>query len=271
MGGINFFKMSASGNDFILIDNRDGVVERQFQDVPEFVKKVCKRRLSVGADGVILVEKSEKVHFRWRFYNSDGSEAEMCGNGGRCVARFAYHLGIAPKKMSFETLSGVIKAEVEGRKVKVQLSEPHSLRLDYEIKLSDREIFVSSVNTGVPHVVLMYENIENAPVEDLGREIRFHSAFSPSGTNVNFVKVVKNNEIVVRTYERGVEGETYACGTGAVASAIVLKEKGLIDLPVKVLTRGGETLLVHIENGVFLEGDARFIYEGKLNPEALIY
>ncbi|MCX7856593.1 MAG: diaminopimelate epimerase [Deltaproteobacteria bacterium] len=267
---VKFFKMSASGNDFIIIDNRDGVIDKNFPDIQEFVKKICRRHLSVGADGVILVECSQITDFKWRFFNSDGSEAEMCGNGGRCVARFAYETGIAPKKMSFETLSGVIKAEVEGRRVKVQLTEPHSLKLDYEIKLNDREIFVSSVNTGVPHVVLLYENIDNAPVEELGREIRFHSAFSPSGTNVNFVKINKNDEIIVRTYERGVEGETYACGTGAVASVVVLKEKGLINTPTKIITKGGEILYVYIEDGVFLEGEVRFIFEGRLHREAVI-
>lgn len=267
---IKFFKMSASGNDFIVIDNRGGVVDEYFPDVKRFVKSVCRQHLSVGADGVILVEESKKTDFKWRFFNSDGSEAEMCGNGGRCVARFAYEMGIAPKSMSFETLSGVIRAEVEGMRVKVQLTEPHSLKLDYEIKLTDKEIFISSVNTGVPHVVVLYENIENAPVEELGREIRFHSAFSPSGTNVNFVKIDKSDQITVRTYERGVEGETYSCGTGAVACAVVLKEKGLIETPVKVMTKGGEILKVYIEDGVFLEGDVRFIFEGKLHREALM-
>ncbi|MCS7280144.1 MAG: diaminopimelate epimerase [Desulfobacterota bacterium] len=269
MKGLKFYKMTACGNDFIIIDNRESVIEKNFENVTEFVKNICRRNLSVGADGVILVEKSNVADFGWRFFNSDGSEAEMCGNGGRCVARFAYEMGIASNVMRFETKSGIIRAEVSGKRVKIELTEPHSLKLDYEISLNDREIFISSVNTGVPHVVLVYENIESAPVSELGREIRFHSAFSPGGTNVNFVKVLNSGEIMVRTYERGVEGETYACGTGAVASAVVLNKKDMVGDEVNVITRGGEILKVYLRDGVFLEGEVRFVFEGRLHQEAL--
>lgn len=270
MKGIDFVKMNASGNDFIIIDNRKGTLDERFPDLNNFVKKVCRRKFSVGADGLILVENSENAHFKWRFFNSDGSEAEMCGNGGRCVARYAYEKAIAPKKMTFETKAGIIKAEANGKRVKIQLGNPHSLKLDYEIKVGQKQIIINSVNTGVPHVVILFDNIKDAPVEELGKRIRFHDVFLPQGTNVNFVKILSKNEIAVRTYERGVEGETYACGTGAVASAFVLKEKGLVQTPLNVLTKGGETLKVYIEDGVFLEGDVHFVYEGRLHPEALI-
>lgn len=270
MSEVRFFKMTASGNDFIIIDNREKLIDRSFPDLSSFVRKLCRRNFSVGADGVILVERSDRAFFKWRFFNSDGSEAEMCGNGGRCVARFAYEMGIAPETMTFEIQTGIIRAEVKGMRVKIQLHDPHSLCLDKRIRIDDEEVIINSVNTGVPHVVMIYEKIEDAPVEELGRKIRFHSTFSPSGTNVNFVKILKDDEIMVRTYERGVEGETYACGTGVVASAVVLKEKGLVKTPVNALTKGGESLRVYIGGGVFLEGEVRFVFEGKLHPEAIL-
>jgi len=223
----------------------------------------------VGADGLILIEKSATVDFSWRFYNADGSEADMCGNGGRCAARFAFVKGIAGRKMAFETLAGVMKAEMLDEKVKLQLTTPRDLKLDYPVTLEHRELFVSSVNTGVPHVILLTDDIEHAPVEELGKVLRYHKEFSPHGTNVDFVTVVDRRNVKLRTYERGVEGETLACGTGAVAASVVLKAKGLTGENLNLLTRGGEMLRVTIGDEVYLEGDARIIYKGKLMPEAL--
>jgi diaminopimelate epimerase len=264
-----FYKMSASGNDFIVIDNRTRVVENSFSDIPDFVQRVCRRRHSVGADGLILIEPSDRHDFLWRFYNADGSEAEMCGNGGRCAARFAYLNGIAGSKMSFGTLAGTMKAEVDkDGKVKLQLTKPTDLKLDYPIKLDDKELFVSSVNTGVPHAILLTDHIDLAPVEDLGRPVRYHKAF-PKGTNVDFVEIVDRDNVKIRTYERGVEGETFACGTGAVATGVVLKEKKLTGDMVNIWTRGGEVLKVYVNENVYLEGSARVIYTGALCDEAL--
>jgi diaminopimelate epimerase len=269
MDSLSFFKMSASGNDFIVIDNRGGVVDAQFPDIKGFVQKVCRRRHSVGADGLILIERSASRDFMWRFYNADGSEAEMCGNGGRCAARFAFISGIAQENMSFDTLAGTMHAQVnENGVVKLQLTRPTELKLDYLISLGDKEIFVSSVNTGVPHAILLTDHVDRAPVEDLGRPIRYHKAF-PKGTNVDFVEIVDKENVKIRTYERGVEGETYACGTGAVAVGVVLKEKGLTGGMVNIWTRGGETLRVYVNEDVYLEGSARVIYEGALWKEAL--
>jgi len=270
MENMEFYKMSASGNDFILIDNRDRKADNAFESIQEFVVKVCRRCHSVGADGVILIEKSEKVDFSWRFFNADGTEAEMCGNGGRCAARYAYVKGITGSKMVFETIAGLIKARVEGQNVKLQLTTPQDLKLDYPIKLEDKEIFLSSVNTGVPHAVLLSDNVEHVPVLELGRIIRYHKTFGEKGTNVNFVEVIDRDHIKIRTYERGVEAETYACGTGAVATGVVLKEKGFINSPVNILTRGGETLRVYVNGEVYLEGSARIIYIGLLHKEALL-
>jgi diaminopimelate epimerase len=267
---LEFFKMSASGNDFMVIDNRDGRVDKAFPDGPGFVKKICRPHHSVGADGVILIENSKRNNFRWRFYNADGSEAEMCGNGGRCAARFAYINGITGEKMSFETMAGVIKAEVTGTRVKLQLTTPSDLKLDYPVGLEHKEIFLSSVNTGVPHAVLLVDDVDHMPVEELGRLVRYHKAFGKKGTNVDFVEVVDKENVKLRTYERGVEGETYACGTGAVAAGVILKEKSLVKSPVNIETKGGEILKVYLDGEVYLEGDTRLIYVGKLHDEALL-
>jgi len=270
MSEVEFLKMSASGNDFVLIDNRINKINDKYKDINEFISKVCRRRHSVGADGVILIEESKKAAFSWRFFNADGSEAEMCGNGGRCAARFAFIKKIAEKQMTFETIAGIIRAEVDGINVKLQLTTPFDIKLDYPIKLEENEIFLSSVNTGVPHAIISADNIDHVPVEELGRAIRYHKAFGENGTNVDFVKIINKKQILLRTYERGVEGETYACGTGAVAAGVILKEKGLIESPVDIGTKGGEILKVYIEDKVYLEGKARIIYAGILNDEALL-
>lgn len=262
--------MSASGNDFIVIDNRTGKVNEIFEDLGEFVKKISRVHHSVGADGVILIENSTEYDFRWRFFNADGSEAEMCGNGGRCAARFAYLNNIAKQKMAFETVAGIIKAEVHGTKVKLQLTKPVDLKLDYPVGLDDKELFVNSVNTGVPHAVLLVSDIDYVPVEELGRMIRYHKIFGENGTNVNFVEVLDKKNVKVRTYERGVEAETLACGTGAVASAVILNEKELVKSPVNIHTRGGEVLKIYLDSDVYLEGEAKTIYVGNLHEEALL-
>lgn len=272
MGPIDFFKMSGSGNDFIIIDNRNKVVDET--DLSDFVTKVCRRKLSVGADGFILIEETDAVDFRWQFFNSDGSRAEMCGNGARCAARFAYLNGIAGPSMSFETAAGIVSAQVSDGLVKVQMPDPAELRMDYTLELKDGLVLISSVNTGVPHVVIGVDEIDGVDVAKLGREIRFHPTFAPAGTNVNFVCPPTDGNIAIRTYERGVEDETLACGTGAIAAAIVTAEKTGMKSPIKVLTRGGEYLTIYFQdkdgiyNDVYLEGDARIIYKGRLWEDA---
>ncbi|MGB9807357.1 MAG: diaminopimelate epimerase [Thermosulfidibacteraceae bacterium] len=266
---ISFSKLQGSGNDFIIIDNREGKIE--VEEFKKVIPKITRRALSIGADGVIIIENCDEADFKWRFFNSDGSEAEMCGNGGRCAARFAYERNIAPRKMKFLTLAGIIEAEVIDRRVKIQLTEPKDLTLnDY---LEDLKIEYSYINTGVPHVVIFSEDIENVPVEELGRKIRFHKRFSPKGTNVNFVKKIGDKRLAIRTYERGVEGETFACGTGATASALIAIIKGIIKHnEVEVLTRSGEILKIYYTgNGkVFLEGETRWVYDGIMREEAYL-
>ncbi len=269
MKGIEFFKMHGSGNDFVLIDNRQGQISRQ--EAPDTAKVICRRKLGIGADGLILIEESSEADFRWGFYNADGSEAEMCGNGGRCAARFAFIKGIAPADMTFETLAGIISAQVKGSRVKLQLSTPHGLLTDRELELDSGPVTISFLNTGVPHAVVLVEDISEVPVVKAGRALRMHDFFAPDGTNVNFVSVVGDNRIAVRTYERGVEDETLACGTGSVASAIIASLKGLVKGPVEVVTSGGELLRVFhkIEDDgcitdVFLEGDTVLVYKGRV-------
>ena len=276
MNPIHFYKMSGCGNDFIIIDNRSPVIEEK--DLSAFIVGVCRRKMSVGADGIILIENSDTVDFKWRFYNSDGSLAEMCGNGARCVARFAYLNGITGPDMSFETLAGVVSASVsEMGMVKIKMTDPLSLKLDYPLHLRDGKFLISSVNTGVPHAVMVVDNIDETPVKERGKEIRFHPDFAPAGTNTNFVSVQPDNIVAVRTYERGVEDETLACGTGCVAGALITARKFGLASPVTLLTRSGGHLRIYFNphqntySDVYLEGDARLIYRAELCEEAWNY
>ncbi len=260
--------MSGSGNDFVIIDNREPKLDPETKR--DFVRKVCHPKSSVGADGVIFVENSETADYKWDFYNSDGSSAEMCGNGGRCVARYAYERGIAPQKHAFETVAGLIEAEVNGPVVKVKLTRPENLQNDLEIAFDGQQYQVDSLNTGVPHAIVFSKNVEAEDLQTIGKGIRYHSVFAPAGTNVDLVEKKDGNALKVRTYERGVEGETLACGTGVVASAIIAAHKFKIESPIQVETRGGEILKVHIEpsNGslpvVYLEGLTKIAFEGQL-------
>jgi len=281
---IHFFKMTGAGNDFIVIDNREKLVDADH--CRDLVRYACRHKLSVGADGVILIEDDREVDFKWRFFNADGSEAEMCGNGARCAARFASLKGIVREsRMAFRTLAGIIKAELQGDRVKVQMTSPHGLRLDLSVEAEGRTFRVDFVNTGVPHAVCFAadENeLESMDVQRYGRALRFHPLFKPAGTNVDFVHVRDVQHMVVRTYERGVEGETLACGTGCIASGLIAAARGRVVSPVDVITRGGEALKVYFEMSgvpgspagtqfeeVCLEGEARIAYEADLWTETL--
>jgi diaminopimelate epimerase len=270
---LNFYKMSGSGNDFILVDNRGGIVAEEQLD--QFIASICRRKLSVGADGVILIESTDRADFKWRFFNADGGEAEMCGNGGRCAARLAFLKGIAGPTLSFETKAGIIRAEVMGERVKLEMPQPTQPELDYAVEVDGKTVMVNSVTVGVPHVVIWVPDVETSPVFERGRAIRYHERYAPAGTNVNFVQQVDDGSFAIRTYERGVEDETLACGTGSVATALVAASRGITVSPTLLHTRGGETLRIHFEqakdgfHSVYLEGEARVIYEGKLWNEAV--
>lgn len=272
---IAFTKLSGAGNDFIVIDHRVPVIPEAEQ--PEFARGVCRRMFSVGADGLILIENTATADFRWRFYNADGSVAEMCGNGARCAARFAYLHKIAGSRMLFETLAGRIEAEIcADDTVRLRMTPPYDFRTALKVTLDGRERQIFFVNSGVPHAVLFIDDGIEIPVRKWGKELRFHALFQPAGTNVNFVQKMAGNTIKVRTYERGVEDETMACGTGAVASALFAAHNGIAVSPVEVITSGGERLTIHFDlltgpaaENVFLQGPARVIYDGQLTVEAL--
>lgn len=273
---IPFDKMNGTGNDFVIIDNRQLGIPAAEQ--PELARKICRRMFSVGADGLIFIENSTKADFRWSFYNSDGSTAEMCGNGSRCAARFAYRHRIAGKKLKFETLAGIIEAEIgeEEEIVRVRMPRPKDFRLDLSLLLGDEERQVAYVDTGVPHAVI-FVGEEDVPVTTWGRKVRYHELFAPRGTNANFVALLPDGRLKVRTYERGVEAETMACGTGVVASALIAAIQKGKESPVEVVTSGGGELTVlfdlfdgpMVEN-VYMQGPARLVCTGQITAEALL-
>nr|WP_216818652.1 diaminopimelate epimerase [Desulfurobacterium indicum] len=270
---ISFSKLEGTGNDFIIIDNRthfiNNFLAKKDLNIETFIQIICNRKKGIGADGLILIEKSSSVNFKWDFFNADGSRASMCGNGARCAARFAFEKKIAPKEMTFETGAGIIKATVNGKTVKVLMTKPYDINLKCKIKTDTRNIEGAFLNTGVPHFVAFVENIENVDVENLGRKIRFHEMFKPEGTNVNFAQF-KDGKLFVRTYERGVEGETLACGTGSVAAAIAFSRLFSKEPPITVITRSGEPLTIYFDNqlkDVFLEGNTSWICDGELWEE----
>ena len=271
---IPFFKMNGCGNDFILIDNRSVQVS---SDPAAFCRRVCRRKLSVGADGLILIASSDAFDFQWQFYNADGSRAEMCGNGARCAARFAYVLGIAGEEMVFLTDAGPIQARIRGDQVKIKMTPPSDCRTDVAIDLGVGRRTVSTINTGVPHVVLETDRLAETDIVPLGREIRRHAHFAPAGTNVNFVQSDDDDRrLQVRTYERGVEDETLACGTGCVAAALVTALRRGWSSPIPVVTRSKGILTIHFQkdgdrfHDVYLEGDARIVYTGEIQSDALL-
>jgi len=269
---IEFYKMSGSGNDFIIIDNLD--LSLNVGNLPAFVRRVCERKISVGADGLLLIEPSKTVNFKWQFFNSDGSVAEMCGNASRCVARYAYLKGIAPKKMSFETLAGVISAVVNDDVVKVKLTDPSPVQSIGKLIFDDSQFVLDSIDTGVPHAVTFVDNLDACTVLEWGRKIRRHECFQPKGTNANFATVIDRHKIRVRTYERGVEDETLACGTGDVASVLVAASRGLVDSPVDVIVQSGDIMRIYFTKKddffgeIYLEGKVKIVYQGLLFEEA---
>ncbi len=279
LAGIEIAKMTGTGNDFVLVDNRKAQVSPEL--MPLLAEAVCRRRRSVGADGLVLLEPSERVDpdlgpvdFKWHFFNADGSSAEMCGNAGRCAARFAFDHGLAGKAMVFDTIAGPIQAWLgDDGSVKLEMVKPFDAFTDLELEASGQKVGMHGINSGVPHAVLLWENLEAAPVKDMGREIRFHEHFAPAGTNVNFACEM-GGQLLVRTYERGVEDETLACGTGAVASALMLGPALGLTSPVTVKVASGEELRVYFEEQgdsfvkVFLEGAADYVFQGTLHQEA---
>src|SRR6266567_7874410 len=264
---LRFTKMNGAGNDFVMIDNRAGDVRLQ----PEQIVRICDRHRGVGADGILLLEKgSNGADFRMRYYNRDGGEAEMCGNGARCLARFAKKVAGAPERISFQTPAGLIGARLHGDLVTLNMSDPTDLRLNLRLQIDGEDGVVHYINSGVPHVVVPVARLDVVHVFTQGAAIRRHKKFSPQGANVNFIEKRGAQKILVRTYERGVEDETLACGTGVVASALIFAATEKVDGPISVIARGGDELRVGFKRAgdqftnVTLTGPAEFAFEGTI-------
>jgi diaminopimelate epimerase len=265
---LEFTKMNGAGNDFVLIDNREGKIRL----TREQIVRLCHRQRGIGADGLFLLVRSAsgRADWAWEFYNRDGSAADMCGNGARCFARFIQRQAGAKGQTTFETGAGIITATFQGERVTVNLTQPRDLKLSEKMSLSAGLLAVHSLNTGVPHAVIFVPDADQAMVQQLGAELRHHPRFAPQGTNVNFVQVLGPNWIRVRTFERGVEGETLACGTGVTASALVSSRVRGFTSPIKVQVQGGDQLEVSFQESaggfaeVKLSGPAEFSFEGRI-------
>jgi diaminopimelate epimerase len=272
---LHFFKMNGAGNDFIIVDNRDLSLTAALD--ADTIAALCDRHRGIGADGLLAVEPAKKgADFRFRYYNADGGEAEMCGNGARCFGRFTAHLGeIVLKKVTFETIAGTLAAEMVGEDVRIAMSDPRDLQLDTDAKVPGLNSNLHFLNTGVPHVVSFLDSpevLDEFDVYNFGAAIRNHAAFAPAGTNANFAAVLAPNHISIRTFERGVEDETLACGTGMVASALIHHLLTGAPSPIKVDVEGGDTLEIGFEktgdqsfNHVTLTGPADFVFEGEID------
>lgn len=236
-------------------------------------KKICDRKFGVGADGLIVLEKSKVTDVQMRIFNADGTEAEMCGNGARCVALYiSNQKPVTRNQIRIEAMAGIIESQVIADKVKIKLTKPKNIKLGIPIKVKNRLLKVNFINTGVPHAVIFVEGLEKIDVVDIGRQIRYHKQFGSSGTNVDFVEVLNDSSLRVRTYERGVEDETLACGTGVAASAIVYRLQSQVASQkekINVWTQGTETLKVYFKkdndriSDVWLEGKARIVCKGE--------
>jgi diaminopimelate epimerase len=264
---LRFTKMDGAGNDFILVDNRAGDIDLNRTEIA----RLCDRHRGIGADGVLFLEHpTDHADFRMRYFNADGGEAEMCGNGARCFARFANKVAGPRGKISFETPAGIIAAQLVGDLVTLQMTEPTDLRLSVPLPTGAGKKIVHFINSGVPHVVVPVTELNDVDVLREGSALRHHQMFSPKGANVNFIQKRGTDSIAIRTYERGVEGETLACGTGVVASAIIFAATENANGPINVSVRGGDKLRVGFEKidnqfrNVTLTGPADFVFEGTI-------
>ncbi len=273
MKRIEFTKMVASGNDFIVCSTQAkrkawcaSVRGWPVSRLKSLARNICDRKFGVGADGLLVLESSKGADIGMRIFNADGSEAQMCGNGARCVA-----LHVNRPVLKIQTDSGVIQAQVSGDSVRVRLTEPRGIKLDMPVRLNQRVLRANFINTGVPHAVIFVEGLDKMDVARLGRPIRFHKAFSPQGVNVDFVEVVGESSLRVRTYERGVEDETLSCGTGSVASALVYAMRYSLSSKIDVHTKSGEVLKIYFDrednrfSNIWLEGKVRIICQGVYN------
>lgn len=241
---MKFVKMNVGGNDFILIDNRRKEFNpRRYSSI---ARELSNRRFSIGADGVIFLENSKIADIKMSFYNCDGSRPEMCGNGIRCLAYFAKLLRIIKKKVKIETDIGIFPTYIENSLVRVEMLPPTEVKLGIRLGIDKEKFTVHAINTGVPHAIIFTNDIENIDIQYLGSKIRHHPTFAPNGTNVDFVKTSRK-ELMIRTYERGVEGETLSCGTGVVAAAAISGILGIKKPPIICRTMGGEKFKIYFK------------------------
>ena len=259
--------MHGAANDFILVDDR----ARNFpaQD-SRWLSEIMSRRTGVGSEGVLLIQPSDAADFRMRFFNPDGGEVDMCGNGARCIARLAHEIGAAPQTMSIETPAGIVRADARGNLVQLFMTEPKDWRFGRSLAVEGRTLNYDFVNSGVPHAVVRVDDLANTDVHTFGRAIRNHADFSPKGTNANFIQITGPDSLRVRTYERGVEAETLACGTGIVACGLIAGKLGLVKAPVKITAASGDVLEVNFSattdgaTDVTLLGPAVHVFRGEL-------
>ncbi|MGJ8634724.1 MAG: diaminopimelate epimerase, partial [Luteolibacter sp.] len=240
------------------------------------IAALCDRHRGIGADGLLAVEPAEKgADYKFRYYNADGGEAEMCGNGARCFGFFTAHLGDdeenIPSSVTFETIAGTLTAHLVDEEVRIAMSDPVDLELKAPVRIENIQVDIHSLNTGVPHTVAFVDDLENTDIKALGSAVRHHEYFAPKGTNANFAQVLAPDHIAIRTYERGVEDETLACGTGMVASALIHHLLTGAESPIKVDVQGGDTLSIGFEKtdetsftNVTLTGPADYVYEGEI-------
>ena len=264
---INFWKMHGASNDFILMDDRKETCPTG--DV-KWLEAIASRKTGIGCEGIILIQKSKIADFRMRFFNPDGREADMCGNGARCVAMLAYDIGAAKSKMKIQTAAGILSAEILKGLVKIWMTEPKDWRLNAKLAINKKKVAYGFVNTGVPHAVIPVKNLAGHDVNGIGAKVRYHRDFAPKGTNANFIAATGPHSIDVRTYERGVESETLACGTGITASALVANKLGLVKPPVKVKAASGDVLTIDFQptaqgaTAVTMLGPAVHVFQGTL-------
>jgi len=274
MKKVRFTKMHGAGNDFVLIDDRT-----ESFPVHDHLRlaALATARTGIACEGVILVQPSDAADFRMVFFNPDGTEADLCGNGARCVAAFAREIGVVKSPaMTFETRAGLVDAELtENGCVKVWMPEPKNRRYSLRVQLSSQTVAGDYVEAGVPHFIVSCASVSTVDVENLGRELRLSDAFAPNGTNVDFVQFIPPSKALIRTYERGVEAESGACGTGAMAVAVVGVETKGMSLPIHVRTPQGYDLVIEGDwrrskgTGFTLTGPVKKVFEGEIDLDAL--
>jgi diaminopimelate epimerase len=266
VSSLTFTKASGAGNDFVIIDNMGGKVSLR---AAALAPALCDRHFGIGADGLLVLEESSRADFLMQYYNADGSYGGMCGNGGRCAARYLFLKGLVPAAHRFEALDHIYEAWVEENTVRLHMKDPVDLRAGLRLEIPEGTFTGTFLNTGAPHLVVFVQDIDRLNLRSIGPALRNYPSFGAAGTNVNFVSVRAPQGIALRTYERGVEAETLACGTGSIAAAVVsCLEKG-IKPPVRIAVRSGEELLVSMKQeggrptGIMLEGSARMVFTGE--------